>query len=381
MVVAAILLNMDSQWIPVRDSVEAALEETYGKVDRFVIKGKNIYHQIEHGEEKAKKLMARLMEIPRQQLVPVWYGAVDRDGFKYQMENIHIDSTFKERDRPFMFALDTCMTSADTWVHSTLPEDKVIWIHDEGSLNEPAREALRGFRWLRKEANWVSFDETVVPEAESHIADMIYFGDDKESSSIIVRIDAAARRKDADEVEAALSDHDLADAERAATDYQSLPGADPATVARWSKQIWTLADAQVFADSTAKKRSLDAAISEVRKNHRDAENMDKGQFTRWVVKTATVSGAAVAAGVEMKDSILKLSVDEANLQLATLSLDKLAAINDAMAARCGCDARTNVAVTETGFPAYFIRLDPETRMSEVMILPRGDRAIVSAPSN
>ena len=52
-----------------------------------------------------------------------------------------------------------------------------------------------------------------------------------------------------------------------------------------------------------------------------------------------------------------------------------------MAARCGCDARTNVAVAETGFPAYFIRLDPETRMSEVMILPRGDHAIVSATAN
>jgi hypothetical protein len=44
-------------------------------------------------------------------------------------------------------------------------------------------------------------------------------------------------------------------------------------------------------------------------------------------------------------------------------------------------ARTNDAVAETGFPAYFIRLDPETKMSEVMILPRGDRGIVAAASN
>jgi hypothetical protein len=38
-------------------------------------------------------------------------------------------------------------------------------------------------------------------------------------------------------------------------------------------------------------------------------------------------------------------------------------------------------VAETGFPAYFIRLDPETRMSEVMILPRGGRPILSTASN
>ena len=47
---------------------------------------------------------------------------------------------------------------------------------------------------------------------------------DSQSSSIIAQIDDAARRKDAQEVEAALAAHDLADAERAATDYQSLPG-------------------------------------------------------------------------------------------------------------------------------------------------------------
>ena len=78
---------------------------------------------------------------------------------------------------------------------------------------------------------------------------------------------------------------------------------------------------------------------------------------------------------------MSLAISDANLPVAALSLDRLATINDAMAARCGCDARTNVAVAETGFPVYFIRLDPETKMSEVMILPRGDRAIVSANSN
>jgi len=202
-----------------------------------------------------------------------------------------------------------------------------------------------------------------------------------QSDSIIAQIDEAERRKDAQEVDAALAANDLADAERAATDYQSLPGGDSATVTRWSREIWTLADAQVFADSAGKKRSLGAAISEARKNHPNVAKMNKTQFTRWVVKTATVSGTPLAANVEMRDSTLDLFVDDANLRLAALSLDRIATINDAMAARCGCDARTNVAVAETGFPAYFIRLDPETRMSEVMILPRGDRAIVSAVSN
>jgi hypothetical protein len=202
-----------------------------------------------------------------------------------------------------------------------------------------------------------------------------------QSSSIIAQIDQTERDKDARQVNAALAAHDLAGAERAATDYQRMPGYDPATLARWSKEIWTIADAQVFADSVAKKHSLGGAISEARKNHPNVVKMNKTQFTKWVVATSTVSGTALASSVAVSDSTLNLSVNEANLPTAALSLDKLATINDAMVARCGCDARTNVAVAETGFPAYFIRLDPETKMSEVMILPRGDRGIVAASSN
>lgn len=202
-----------------------------------------------------------------------------------------------------------------------------------------------------------------------------------QSDSIVAKIDEAARRKDAKEVETALEERDLARAERAGTDYQRLAGADPELVARWSKKIWELADEQVFADASAKKRSLGTTISELRKSYPNVHGMNDGEFTRWVTKTATVSGTALASRVEMTKSTLILSVDESNLQLAALSIDKLAAINDAMAARCGCDAHTDVAVIETGFPAYVIRLDPETRMSEVMILPRGDRAIVSATAN
>jgi hypothetical protein len=204
---------------------------------------------------------------------------------------------------------------------------------------------------------------------------------DSQSGSIVAQIDDAERVKDAHVVETALTERDLADAESAATDYQRLPGADPATVARWSKEIWTLADTQVFANSVAKKHSLVTAISEARKNHPHVAKMNPSQFKKWVVTTSTVSGTALVSSVEVRGSTLNLSVDDANLPVAALSLDRLATINDAMVARCGCDARTNVAVAETGFPAYFIRLDPETRMSEVMILPRGDHAIMSANSN
>src|SRR6267154_1747879 len=106
-----------------------------------------------------------------------------------------------------------------------------------------------------------------------------------QSASIIAKIDEAARVKDAKEVEIALEAHDLAAAERAATDYQKLAGADPALLARWSKKIWALADEQVFADASARKRSLGATIGELRKNYPNVQGMNDAAFTRWVVKT------------------------------------------------------------------------------------------------
>jgi hypothetical protein len=202
-----------------------------------------------------------------------------------------------------------------------------------------------------------------------------------QSESIVAQIDSAQRHRDEDEVKAALATHDLADAERAATDYQRLPGADSVMVAQWSKEIWTLANQQVFADSGAKKHSLGAAVAAARKSHPKVAKMDKDQFARWVEKTMTVSGTPLANTIQVSDTTVTVSVSEANFHIAALSLDRFSTINDAMVARCGCDARTNVAVAETGFPAYFIRLDPETRMSEVMILPRGDSAVLSTASN
>src|SRR5258707_12846343 len=151
-----------------------------------------------------------------------------------------------------------------------------------------------------------------------------------QSGSILAQIDEAQRNKDAQEVQAALNAHDLADPERAATDYQRMPGADPATVARWSKEIWALADAQGFADSVAKKRWLTGAISEARKNHPNVGRMNKSQFTKWVVATSTVSGTPLASSVQLADSTLSVPITEANLPVAALSLDKLATINDAM---------------------------------------------------
>ena len=196
-VVTAMLLNIDSQWIPVRDAVEGALREVYGLSDaqmaKYAIKGKTLYHKIEHGDSKAIELVTRLLRIPKQQKVPIWYGAVDRDGYYYQMENLHLrDFNYRDAIPPFRIAFEHCMNIVDGIMRAIFPDEQVLWIHDGGSLDKHAKRTLRSLRALLKEIR--EDDEAYPPSSPFHtpstirpqdliscIADMIYFGNDQES--------------------------------------------------------------------------------------------------------------------------------------------------------------------------------------------------------
>ncbi|HKM98988.1 MAG TPA: hypothetical protein VJX23_00625 [Candidatus Binataceae bacterium] len=63
----------------------------------------------------------------------------------------------------------------------------------------------------------------------------------------------------------------------------------------------------------------------------------------------------------------------ARFATAALHLDWFAAaVNDAVVARCGCDACTDVGLGMGGLPDYVARLDAEDRRSEVLILLSGE---------
>ena len=138
------------------------------------------------------EFVARLMRIPKQEKLPVWYGAVDRDGYHYQMENIHLRD-FNRRDgiAPFRIAFEHCMNRIDGFMHAIFPKEHVLWIHDGGSLNEHAKGTLRSLRSLIKEmradaaefppGHPLHYQPPMPEDTLSTIADMIYFGNDEES--------------------------------------------------------------------------------------------------------------------------------------------------------------------------------------------------------
>jgi hypothetical protein len=192
-IVTAMMLNMDCQWKPVRDAVEAAIADVIQPrvMSRYALKGKNIYHRIERGEPQAIELMKRLMAIPRKCYVPVFWDGIHRQGFRFQMTPFHRNEALADVYRPFRLAFQNCMQGIENYVHTSYRDEEVLWIHDGGSLNPIAKESLRAWREFVE----VSTTEIIKMQAKGevpqsiiphvpHVADMIYFGDDKESRAL-----------------------------------------------------------------------------------------------------------------------------------------------------------------------------------------------------
>ncbi len=190
-----------------------------------------------------------------------------------------------------------------------------------------------------------------------------------QSGELVRRIDSAITKSAAERVESALAAGDLTSAEQAAVVYQATPGADPAVVGRWSRRMWEIVNQQDKRTRSSHKKRMTTTVSQMRRRYPHVRPMDKHAFLRWVVEQGTVNGTSMLSSVGFRNRKLELSVRSSDLHKAKLNIDRFAKINDAMIAWCGCDGRTDVAVAETQFPLYLVRLDPETRRSQVLILP------------
>ena len=193
------------------------------------------------------------------------------------------------------------------------------------------------------------------------------------SGDVLARIDAAMEQKDDERVEAAIKAGDLTAAEAAIQDYEALPSANQVQVARWSNQMWKLVEREDGPTTRAAKTAMGTAIASLRHVHADARKMNDAAFKQWIVNTATVDGKTMIYDPSPDHGQLRLELMEPSLSIAALNLDKFATINDAVVARCGCDARTEIGLGTGNLPAYVARLDPETRRSEVLILLSGEQ--------
>ncbi len=168
----------------------------------------------------------------------------------------------------------------------------------------------------------------------------------------------------------ALKAGDLTRAERTIIDYQHYPGADPAVVTEWSRELRHAADRQFALSSRRDRRRLTPAIAAMERRYPGMKKMNDAAFARWVMRNATVDGEPMVSAVNVGHDGMRLNVAAPRLSDVRFNLNRFARINDAMVARCRCDGHTTIDVAGSGLPAYLLRLDPETRQSEVVVMPQ-----------
>jgi Putative bacterial lipoprotein (DUF799) len=175
----------------------------------------------------------------------------------------------------------------------------------------------------------------------------------------------AMKRSAVKQVRRALEAQDLANAEAAALAYQASPGADSELLAGWSKDFWEAVHAG--KRSAEREQRVAVVIGQLADEYPQAKTMSEPDFTHWVIAASVVSDKSLISSLSSKEDTLDLLVSQDDLPTVATNLYRFVRINDVFAARCGCDARTNVGVGGAGFPAYLIRLDPEERTSKILI--------------
>ncbi|MGH7865318.1 MAG: hypothetical protein ACREQB_10030 [Candidatus Binataceae bacterium] len=186
------------------------------------------------------------------------------------------------------------------------------------------------------------------------------------SGALLARIDAMLRDEYSDAVNRALRDKDATRAERAVISYRSIPGVEPQLADQWTKSIWKLIDEQDLPARNLPKRQVESATAALASAYRAERKLDDRAFAAWVAQTVKPAGAPRA--VIAPDRVV-LWLPASEITNATRNLDSFTRVNDALSARCGCLGRTDVAVVESGLPAYLVRLDVASKGSEVVVMP------------
>jgi len=185
------------------------------------------------------------------------------------------------------------------------------------------------------------------------------------SGAILARVHDAMKQSASAEVRGALDGQDLAAAEAAALAYRASPGADSQLLAGWSQDFWQVVHRR--ERSSEEEQRLASVIERLTKQYPQAKTLSDTDFARWVMATAAFPDKSIVAGLTIKGDTLDLLVRERDLAAVATNLYSFVRINDVFAARCGCNARTNIGITDLGFPAYLFRLDSEQRTSKILI--------------
>jgi hypothetical protein len=187
---------------------------------------------------------------------------------------------------------------------------------------------------------------------------------DSDSGQTYAEVARKEREDLTNTINRALAQQDIALADDAILRYRTLPGNYPQSAAAWTRQLWSIVDREAAPGRAA----LRPTISQLSRQFRRQQNMSERQFRHWIEQNMTVGGNLMVSNVEIGKRTLDLSLGDDQLANAALNLDRFARVNNGLVARCHCDGRTKVALSDSGLPAYLVRLDTASHQSEVLIL-------------
>lgn len=192
-VVAAVMLNMDSQWEPVSKDLRMIVNDNAARP--FLRHGREFKGsrllKMAPKHAKAREILQAVLEVTSRHRVPIFYAAVDRIGFKRELadpsvsteQSLVLGRQFRtarknaDATRADILAYVMCLRKVEHYVHATMPREKVLWIADRTSGERPIKGALRLLDYYEAVLN-------DLPGRPLHIVDTVYFGDSDESGAL-----------------------------------------------------------------------------------------------------------------------------------------------------------------------------------------------------
>ncbi len=172
MVVCAIMLNLDSQWEP----VEHALRLIPPQFKRRELKGGRLLRDVRNKKLGADEALRQILSIPRACHLPIFFGAVSREGFRkaQSMTDTGFTSVLHA-------AFTHCLERVASYIYTAFPKEKVLWIADGGRERE-----------LREELSLAKFATDIisnsskagVSQQSTCMVDTVYFGPSEKSLAI-----------------------------------------------------------------------------------------------------------------------------------------------------------------------------------------------------
>ena len=220
-VITALMMNMDEHW----PRIESALAQIKADTPSVLLddktgelKGSHLYsamrkaershafgQQIDPNLEKARDILLRLLAVPEDYSIPIFYGAVDRLGYDTTIAPARAQQELQESkarqlgkpikhfefETPHDIAFDDCFARVDNVAHAELRKnEQILWIHDHrsGDREEQRTKGAHFSTRFKKQMGFNAATQEYVglehQPSDVRIIEPIYFGHSHESLAL-----------------------------------------------------------------------------------------------------------------------------------------------------------------------------------------------------